>query len=475
MNAPVTNAPAMNAPLTKPPPRRPLAWLGHELRLLLRSRLCVAALVLLGLLSSLAVLSGSREVDRQRDNIARLAALQAQDVAAVARRQAGEGSAGNAAYYTFHRVWDTPSGAAFLALGLRDVAPYVLRVRALGLQAQLYEGESFNPELALAGRFDFAFVLIYLAPLFIIALLHDLVSGERQAGRLRMLLALPGGGARLWGRRAGLRLAAAWGCLCLPLLPAAAVQGAGLLAAGTALAVAAAYVLFWGGLCLLLATRPWSSTAHGMALVGGWVVLTLVLPSLAQGLLARAIPVEEGVQLMLRQRQNIHGAWDEPRDATMQKFFRSHPQWRDTAPLPPHFHWKWYYAFQQLGDESVAADVQAYRSGLAARQAWTRRLGWLLPGVGAQAALHRLAQTDLTAQLAHQVRIEAFHRQIREFYYPYVFNDRPFGPQDFARMPGFSAPQPEPDFPAADLLPLLAWGLGLSGLGLWMLRRSRPD
>ncbi|MDR8085506.1 ABC transporter permease, partial [Acinetobacter baumannii] len=83
-----------------------------------------------------------------------------QDVASVARRYPQTPEGGSQAYYTFYATWDPPSDAAFLALGLRDGAPHVLRVRALGLQAQLYEGEVFNPELALAGRFDFAFVLI---------------------------------------------------------------------------------------------------------------------------------------------------------------------------------------------------------------------------------------------------------------------------------------------------------------------------
>ena len=80
-----------------------------------------------------------------------------------------------------------------------------MRVRALGLQAQLYDGEVFNPELTLPGRFDFAFVLVYLAPLFLIALLHDLLSGEREAGRLKLLLVLQKRGGAIWQRRALLR------------------------------------------------------------------------------------------------------------------------------------------------------------------------------------------------------------------------------------------------------------------------------
>lgn len=416
-----------------------MSWLLHEWRLLTRSRLALCALALLLLLSTLAVLSGLREIASQRLTLDRLAQLQQQDMAAQAGRHAQSGDAGSVAYYGFHATWDAPSSTAFLALGLRDAAPYVLRVRALALQAQLHEGEIFNPELALAGRFDFAFVLVYLVPLFLIALLYDLVSGERESGRLGTLQAMPGTGRRLWLRRAGLRCALVLACVMLPALAGALAGGAAAGALATVLLSATAYVVFWSGLCLVVATLGGSSVANAMALMGCWAVLTLVLPTLANAALSRTIPVSQGVELMLAQRQTVHGAWDLPREQTMERFFRNHPEWRDTAPLPAGFHWKWYYAFQQLGDESVAPQFAAYRAGLQARQAWTGRLGWLLPGVGVQAALHRQAGTDLLAQLAYQDDIAAFHARLRAFLYPYLFEDRAFGAQDFAAQPAFTA------------------------------------
>ncbi|ATH16105.1 ABC transporter permease [Delftia acidovorans] len=420
-----------------------MSWLLHEWRLLTRSRLALCALALLLLLSTLAVLSGLREIASQRLTLDRLAQLQQQDMAAQASRHAQSGDAGSVAYYGFHATWDAPSSTAFLALGLRDAAPYVLRVRALALQAQLHEGESFNPELALAGRFDFAFVLVYLVPLFLIALLYDLVSGERESGRLGMLQAMPGTGRRLWLRRAALRSVLVLACVALPALAGALAGGAAAGALATVLLSATAYVVFWSGLCLVVAALGGSSVANAMALMGCWAVLTLVLPTLANAALSRAIPVSQGVELMLAQRQTVHGAWDLPREQTMERFFRNHPEWRDTAPLPAGFHWKWYYAFQQLGDESVASQFAAYRAGLQARQAWTGRLGWLLPGVGVQAALHRQAGTDLLAQLAYQDDIAAFHARLRAFLYPYLFEDRTFGAQDFAAQPVFTAsPRP---------------------------------
>jgi len=443
-----------------------MTGLSYELRLILRSRLSVCALLLMLLLSTTAVWSGLHEITRQRQTIERLALLHAQDVAAVAAQHANSPDAGEPAYYTFYNTWDMPSNAAFLALGLRDVAPYVLRIRALGLQAQLYEGETFNPELALPGRFDFAFVLIYLLPLFTIALLHDVISGERHAGRLRLLMSLPGA-QHLWWRRAGLRYALLLLCLSVPMLAGAWVESMPMWGSLMVLAVTASYLAFWTGLCLLLAARGWRSVANATTLMATWAMLTLIVPTLVNMTLTRAIPVHQGVDLMLAQRQTVHDAWEIPREDTMQKFFVNHPEWRDTAPLPSGFHWKWYFAFHQLGDESVAGQVQAYRAGLLARQRWTDRLGWLLPGVSAQGVLHRIASTDLLAQLAYQDRIAAFHREIRAFYYDYLFYDRPFGTEDFAKLPYFTPSTSKETFSIDQrivMLLVISWGVLMAGL-----------
>lgn len=441
------------------------ASLRHEWRLLCRSRWAVAALLLLLGLASVAVWSGLREVQRQRDTIARVDELQRQELAAQAPKLTRNGDAGTVAYYAFLGTSDAPTTSAFLALGLRDATPYVLRVRALALQSQLHEGESFNPELALAGRFDLAFVAVYLLPLFLIALLYDLVSSERQAGRLATLRALPGAGRSLWLRRAGLRAGLAAACVLLPMLVGAAISG--MPATWTAVAALAvlAYAACWTGLSLLVALRRGSSVANAMALMGCWAMLTLVLPTVGNAVLNRAVPVGQGVALMLGQRQAVHGAWDVPREETMARFFRTHPQWQHSAPLPEGFHWKWYYAFQQLGDEHVAAQVAEYRQALTARQRATEGLGYALPGVGLQAVLHRIAGTDLLAQLAYQDAVTVFHGRLRAYYYPYLFEDKAFGPDDFAGLPRFEAAAPSADLPVVPLLVLMLMGAVLLSLG----------
>lgn len=410
-------------------------WM-HETRLLLRSRMAAIALVLLAVLGTAAVVAGMAEIARQRTAIDAIAAAQAEDIGAIAAYVDRDKDAGSAAYYSFHPTWDAPAPLAFAAIGMRDVAPYILRVRALGLEAQIYDGDTFNPELALPGRFDFAFVLVFLAPLFAIALFHDLKSGEREAGRARMLDAMPGAG-RLWLRRGLVRFALLLLALAAPFVVGAIVSGAAFGATLLIVAVAAAYLLFWIGLAGLIARLGHGSTANAATLAGLWLVLVLVIPTLANVVINRAVPVDEGAKIALAQRENVHHAWEIPREETMRRFYANNPTWAGSPPLPVGFHYKWYFAFHQNGDDSVAARVKAYRAGLERRAATADALGWVLPSVGVQALLTRLADTDLAAQLAYQDRVRAYHRQLRRFYYGYLFRDRPFAKADFAKAPRF--------------------------------------
>lgn len=409
----------------------------REARLLLSLRAAVAALLALFALSAVAVGTGLLEVRRQQEVIARIQPQQAEDVAAIAHWVDRDKDAGNAAYYTFHATWDAPSDLAFAALGMRDVAPYVLRVRALGLEAQLYEGETGNPELALPGRFDYAFVLVYLAPLFVILLFHDLFSGEREAGRFAALEVAASGGRRLWAPRAGARFVGLSAVVLTPFLAGAVVAGATPWKIAAVAALSLAYIGFWCALSMAVAGAARASLANAMSLAACWLVLTLLAPAAAHVAINAAVPLRQGMELSQIQRTAVHKAWDIPKSETMNAFFRTHPEWATTEPVTTPFHWKWYFAFHQVGDDRVKALARAYRDGVLERASLSERLGLLIPSVGVQTALHRLADTDQHAQMRYLDSIRAYHGELRRFYYPYLFDERPFGRADFALAPAF--------------------------------------
>lgn len=427
-----------------------------ELRLMLQSRLASAALLLFFALVSLSVHAGLQASYSQQQALARIAAEHSDDVAVVTARYRDGGEAGYAAYSTPHLTTNPPSALAFAAFGQRDLQPYSLRVRLLGLHSQLYESDQVHPDLVMLGRFDFAFVLVYLAPLFVIALMHDLLSGERERGRLRLLLSLPHRPAALWRRRIAQRLLTVLLAALLPLAVGMAISGAQLSHFALVALVSVCYLGFWVGLAAVVAARARTSAGSAASLLACLVTLTMILPTVVNAVVARAIPVSKGVELALAQRQAVHEGWDRPKPETFERFFRTHPGWRGTSPVNTRFHWKWYYAMHQAGDDLVADQVAQYRASMLERERWSANAGLFLPSVAVQLVLHRMAQTDLRGQLAYQSRIEAFHGTLRRFYYPYIFHERKFGPGEFAITPVFQNGS-EPVALPAGLLAALAF------------------
>ena len=411
-----------------------MSHLAREAWLFGRSRSAVLAVLLLALCAAASIALGLAIVAKDKAAIDRMLAGQPTEIAALTGfvKEAGDG-----AYYGFQPTWDPPSDLAFAALGSRDIAPAMLRIRALALEGQIYENETANPELALPGRFDLAFVAVYLAPLVLIALLHDLWSGEREAGRFYTLSALPLARQRLWVPRAAVRVG---GVLMALLIPFAV----GTFVAGTAPPRALGFaglimlvIVFWAAVIVLVARRGSLSAINAASLAAIWFALTLVAPATVNLAVNAAVPVPDGAALARENREDVHAGWDRPRGVTMQRFLALYPQHSAGGTVPPTFSWKWYFAFQHLGDLHVAAESRAYRDGIGRRADLARTAGFLLPPAGLAQAMAAMAGTDVCAQLTYQERVRVYHKRLREYYYDFLFSEKGFGPADLQGVPRF--------------------------------------
>lgn len=397
-----------------------------------------AALLGLACLAAVAVALGLAAVSATRADIARVVGLEAKETAAV--EGFAQGAAGSFGYYRHYPVWRAPGDLGFLAPSRGDAVPEVQRIRMLALEAQINDNESANPELLLAGRFDFAFVLLYMAPLVLIALLHDLWSAEREAGRLGALQSLPHADRRLWTPRATLRFAGVALALLIPLVVGAAVEGTapGRLIGAVGLVLAS--LAFWAALSLLVARSEAASATQAAILAGLWFAIALVIPAAAHLAINRAVPLPDAAELIRENREEVHAGWDRPKAETMQRFVARYPDFADRADVGTGFHWKWYFAFQHLGDLHVAAQSAARDAGIARREGLAQALGWALPPLKLTQALQGMAGSDVRAELAFRERVRAFHAEIRTYHYPFLFDDRPMTAAEVAAAPSFGAP-----------------------------------
>jgi ABC-2 type transport system permease protein len=411
-----------------------IAALRREIRFMASESMFRVWLLVALILSSVAVITGLRDVSDQRETIVRLVAADRADRDAQLAQQTEWGSA---AYNAFHLTYDPPSQFAFAALGERDTLPWKHRIRALGLEGQIYETDASNPELSLVGRFDLALIAAFLLPLMIIVILHDLQARERQAGRETLLVSMAG--PSLWTIRAGLRGIALAACVLTPMLIGGVISKASIWALLGASAIIMLHAFFWSAICMAAAALGRSAAVTLAGLMASWWLLAVLIPAGIRAVIDNSVPVAQGAQIALIQRETIHRAWDLPKSTTMNAFTDAYPEWVNHAQVSRPFEWKWYFAFQEVGDLQVAELSRRYRSDIAAREGLADRLAWLSPPALVERLLQRLAKTDMSAHLLYIDNVRAFHAALRHFYYPKLFREEPFDTTQLAALPTFDA------------------------------------
>lgn len=415
-----------------------MSALLREARFMVRDRGAALWIVLAFLLSTAATGFGIAEVREQRATIAQLLIEDAKD---RENALAGQSDWGGAAYAAFHLTYNPPSEFAFAALGQRDTAPWLHRVRMLALEGQIHEADTKNADFGLIGRLDFAFLAAAVAPLLLILLLHDLRSGERVAGRHDLLVATAGKPSRLWLPRAGVRFATLLLALLLPFWAGAAMEGAAITKVLAASALVAGALLVWW--LIVAGVGRWLASPPVLlaALVGIWLALALLGPAVARAAIEARNPVPDGADILMLQREAVNGAWDLPKDATMRPFLAAHPEWEPWGDVTRPFEWKWYYAFQFVGDQKAAPIARAYRDGRMARDRAAGMAAFLFPTSLVERGFERLANTDTAAMIAYEDMVRAYHSDLRAFHYPMLFRDPPYDPAVFAALPRYEPEQ----------------------------------
>ncbi|GEA59140.1 DUF3526 domain-containing protein [Vibrio comitans] len=413
--------------------------LYREMRFLAKQRYIVFFLLAVFLLSVFSVWSGVVETHQQQSTIERLIEKDTVDRESVLASQV---DFGDAAYYSFHVTYDEPSSLAFAAMGQRDVYPWKHRIRMLALEGQIHETDAENPELSLLGRFDFAFIVSVLLPIFVILLLHDLRSGEREAGRYDLLIVTAKNQRKLWFARAFVLSASLAMVMLVPFIVGAVLMQAPILKTGLMVLVMLGHLLFWVVVTMvvgrIMLARGQSSPRIASVLLAGWLVLTVILPVVGETVINQSIESPNGGEIVLLQREAVNGAWDKPYSATWEQFLVTHPEWEQYTTMESSFHWKWYYAFQQVGDQQAAELSQAYRDSIVKKDDASGILSLISPPMLTQRLMLSLADTDVEASLAYEQSVRDFHGSLREFFYPLLFKKDDFNSQELVNIPTYS-------------------------------------
>jgi ABC-2 type transport system permease protein len=357
------------------------------------------------------------------------------------------------------------------------------------------------PALARFGNLTAAAVLQLLIPLLIVLLGFAAISGEREAGTLRLLLSSGlDRGTLAGGKVAGLLLglgvlvvpAAFAGALAL-VLSGADADPTGSLGIGRVGLLGSAYLLYFAAILLVtLAVSAWarSSRVALVILLGFWIVNALVAPRLASDVARAAAPLPTAEDFRARiaadLRQGIDG--HSPQDVRQQALRDSVLAAYGVATLeelPVNFAGISLQAGEEYANLVYDRHFGELAGTMLAQEATHRRLGLLAPLLSVRSASMGLAGTDVYHH-EHFVRAAEEHRRlIQRLLNGDVAANSRFG-ETYVAGQELWATVPEFEYTPPELAQVVGKEAGSFGiLALWVLlaglafgagvRRTRPE
>lgn len=470
----------------------------HELRVLMADRtLWIVSLILLALVGY-GLYNGAARVERDDKRIAELLDTQAKAqpplLEQLKRITAGQeqpepfanpadpSNMGSGLGARWAVMPAAPLAAA--AVGQSDLFPNHYQVTYRSKIRFIHDTEIENPWNLLSGNFDLAFVIIYLLPLMIFALCHNLLALEREQGTLKILLSQPLGLLTLVAGKVAVRAAA----LMVPavLIPVVALAA---LRAGSAggvpveplawwAALVIGYAAFWFAGAVWVNTLGKSSAANAVILMCAWAVLVLIAPVVLNLLVSLASPVPSRTELATRTRVVTTEVLNRYAHLLRVDYnYVNQPQVLvpKDGKIDVPSRMRAFYKMNADVDREIQPDLDRFETQLAKQHHLVNTIGFISPAIVAFEGMTDLAGTGARRYAHFMGQIDAHHRAWKSFFIPKIDASRAIAPEDFDMIPNYTWRE-EPasvmrSHALIDLMQILLPVAALAALALWRIRR----
>ena len=406
---------------------------GCEVRRLLRDRALPALLILLLGLGAYAAWNGADWVQKRE---ATIDLIKAEDQAwSVDTRQFVVDSY-PMVLLPAPRLVLPPGTMAPLSVGQADAYPFAARTFPMGDYTYLFWrmwADIGSPTVRAAGRFDLAFVVVFLLPLVILATTYDLWSHERERGVAAMVLSQPVAVGPLIAMKALARGLVVLLPSTAIILAVAALAGARGPIGLTALALAVlAYGGFWLAVAVNISLVARRSTEAAVAAGAVWLLVVVMAPSLTLAAVDLAAPAPSEMRFATDLKARMAEITERQR---LYRAANPTPV-RTPAPRIPDRRRDSYADLVAL-DSEIAPMIAAHQRAKDARRHVLDRVRLFLPSVAMQDALDRIAGSDADRALAFESQARTAQLELRRLYKGYLDRDALLTPAEYDNAPSF--------------------------------------
>ena len=336
-----------------------------------------------------------------------------------------------------------PTSLAPLAVGSSDLFPYYTKVSLRSKQSFIVNDEIENPHNLLAGRFDLAFAVVFVLPLLIMALTYNLVSAEREQGTMALILSQPVMARRVLLLKLVVRVGFVLGLTLLLTMGVVLAAGVPLSAPGTVpklllwFTVVVVYSAFWIAAAIAVNALGRSSATNALALLGVWLTVVVVIPSLVAAGVTTFYPAPSRVALTTELRRVSDQAAAQG-DTAVSQFLADHPEMAQLGALSSRNAWGRTIALQERTEDAMRPTYAAFDAALDAQRVAADRLRVLSPAILVQDALHDIAGRSATRYRHYAAQVDTYHQQWQQYFFRRVFAEATMTPADFEALPRFA-------------------------------------
>ena len=420
----------------------------YEWKNFLRNQVMVGSWIAMLLIGSYAIYYGNVSLNDQRDIILQIdtayqsrTKVQLENFAITDTINAET----KAAYQSAHvpllneyalrpMIWKAPAPLQALSIGQADTQPFYYN---LWMYYNVYSNkqpELTNPAKLKAGNFDLAFVFVYLFPLLLIAYCFDVSARDKEAGIEKLLIAQ---GISLHRLAIGRLLLRVTVVLSLAFI----LSAAGFLVNGVSQAVAVAgwllitavYLIFWVAVVYLVTALGKSSGLSALILVGIWVLLVLLIPSMVN----KIVPPVQVDYVAQADAEREYGSyiWDMDKSRLLDTLHQVKPSWKDYAVTDSNEMRNVAYLFFNMANLNRIGQI--HDSLVSQAQNGQENFNYINPAFCAQVLYNRLAETEAGNYLHFRASAASYQLQRNEIISDFRMSKREFTKSAFTNIGGY--------------------------------------
>lgn len=349
--------------------------------------------------------------------------------------------------YNNHRIATLPMKPfSLIAIGQSDLYSNYKKI-------VLYYNDSYDmdtkelesPIEQLFGQLDLAFVWVYLMPLIILLASFNILSIERETGRLPLIASQP---IKIWrwlALKLGIRFLTIIFLLALFTFPLLAIFQVSVwehwATFGKLLLILMLYNGFWFLLSFLVNLLGYTSGKNLIILTSIWVLFVFLVPSTVNQIGKKLHPIPSRLEI-INNHQEKYNEVEKNFDMELKALYNTHKDWYSDDPATKDMSnstgWNInYLAKQYMAQLKHSPTAQAYENKVDSKNSWFGKRRTLSPAMVVNEALTEMAGTSTKYYRSYLRQATEYASAYRQYVFKGIFTNHAFTAAEIKNLPKF--------------------------------------